>query len=187
MRVFLAVAPGEPFRTALSSRLDAARRAVPAAWTRPGSWHLTLQFLGEWPQERLAGLQDALDAADPGPPFSLRPGGLGAFPDLRRPRALFLHLQDDGQAAALAGRLRTAVDAAWSDGPQDRKAFRPHLTLARARTPLGHEDLRTLSGIDLCGLPEIPVEGFALIASALGPGGSRYRDLAFWSMRKKGE
>lgn len=187
MRVFVAVAPGDAFRAALSSRLDAVRRAVPAAWTRPEGWHLTLQFLGEWPAPRLAALQEALDGIDPGAAFVLRPGGLGAFPDLVRPRVLFLHLADDGQTAALAGRVRAAVAAAWPDGPQDRKALRPHLTLARVRQPLGLEHLKLLSGSDFEGLPEIPVEGFALVASVLGAGGARYRELAFWRVRKKGE
>ncbi|MFN2370973.1 MAG: RNA 2',3'-cyclic phosphodiesterase [Candidatus Krumholzibacteriia bacterium] len=187
MRVFVAVAPGDAFRAALSSRLDAARRVVPAGWTRPEGWHLTLQFLGEWPAPRLAALQEALDGIDPGEAFVLRPGKLGAFPDLGRPRVLFLHLMDDGQAAALAGRVRAAVDAAWPDGPQDRKALRPHLTLARVRVQPEREHLKMLYGIDFGDLPEIPVEGFALVSSALGAGGARYRDLAFWRVRKKGE
>ena len=187
MRVFLAVAPGERFAAALSARLDGARGRLPVRWTRPEGWHVTLQFLDEWPEERLAALQDALDGLDPGPPFTLAPAGLGAFPDRRRPRVLFVHLEDDGRAAALARRVRAATDAAWPDGPPDRRPFRPHVTVARARAPLGHDDLKVLDGIDFSGLPEIPVEGFALVASQRLSDGARYRDLAFWRLRKKGE
>ncbi len=187
MRLFLAVAPGTPFGEALSSRLDAARRTLPLRWTRPEGWHLTLQFLGEWPEDRLPALQEALDGVDPGPPFVLRPGSLGAFPDLRRPRVLFLHLEDDGQSAALARQLRTAVAACWPDGPQDTKAFRPHLTLARVGAPPDHDQMKILQDMDLGDIPEVPVEGFALMASILGPGGPRYRELGFWRVRKKGE
>ncbi|HPF69697.1 MAG TPA: RNA 2',3'-cyclic phosphodiesterase [Candidatus Krumholzibacteria bacterium] len=187
MRLFLAVAPQGQFTAELATRLDAARAAVPLRWTRPDSWHLTLQFLGEWPDERVNALLPRLDAVDPGDAFVLRPGGLGAFPDLARPRVLFLHLGDDGQSAALAGRLRDAVAAAWPDGPQDVRPLRPHLTLARVGAPLEREQLKILQDMELSGLPDIPVEGFALVCSALGPGGSRYSDVAFWRMRKKGE
>jgi len=187
VRVFLAVAPGEPFVAALSTRLDAVRGALPVRWTRPSSWHLTLQFLGDWPESRLEALQEALAAFAAGPPFRLFPAGAGAFPDLRRPRVLFLHLRDDGPAACLAARLRDLVDGIWPDGPQDRKEFRPHLTLARVDRTLGRSDLKVFGSIDLSGLPEIPVEGFSLVASELGRGGPRYRDLAFIRMRKKGE
>ena len=187
MRVFLAVAPGEPFVAALSSRLDGVRSRSPLRWTRPDTWHLTLAFLGEWADERLEALQDALVAFDPGPPFRLHAGGVGAFPHLRRPRVLFLHLEDDGSAARLAGRLRDLVDGVWPDGPQDRKSFRAHLTLARIDRSLEQRQLNLIHDIDLSGLPEISVEGFSLVASQLGTGGPRYRDLAFIRMRKKGE
>ena len=187
MRVFLAVAPGDPFTAALSARLDGVRDRLPVRWTRAHAWHLTLQFLGEWPQDRLEALQVALAGFAAGPPFRLRPAGPGAFPHMRRPRVLFLHLEDDGPAAHLASRLRVLVDGIWPDGPQDRKAFRPHLTLARVDRTLGFDHVKIFENIDLSGLPEIPVEGFSLVASELGPGGSRHRDLAFVRMRKKGE
>jgi 2'-5' RNA ligase len=187
VRVFLAVPPGERFSATLSARLDGVRDHLPVRWTRPHAWHLTLQFLGEWPQERLATLQNALATFAPGPPFRLRPAGPGAFPNLRRPRVLFLHLQDDGLAAHLASRLRVLVDEIWPDGPQDRKEFRPHLTLARVDRSLGRDQVKIFENMDLGGLPEISVEGFSLVASDLGPGGARYRDLAFVRMRKKGE
>lgn len=135
----------------------------------------------------LAALQKACAGLDPGPPFVLRPGALGAFPDLRRPRVLFLHLRDDGQAAALADRLRAEVGRVWPGGPQDTKPFRPHLTLARVRAPLGREQLKMLADIDFSGLSEVPVSGFGLVASQLGPAGASHRELARWGMRKKGE
>ena len=187
MRVFLAVAAGDAFAAALSSRLDGVRRILPVAWTRPGQWHLTLQFLGDWPPTPLAALQEACAGLDPGPPFVLRPGGLGGFPNLRRPRVLFLHLQDDGQAARLAERLRAEVSRIWPDGPQDTKPLRPHLTLARVRAPLGQGDIKMLKDIDFDGLPEIPVHGFGLVASQPEPGGASHRVLAEWGMRTKGE
>lgn len=187
MRVFLAVAAGDAFVGALSSRLDSARRILPLTWTRPEQWHLTLQFLGDWPAARLTALQEACAGLDPGSPFVLQPGGLGGFPDLRRPRVLFLHLQDDGQLAELAERLRAEVGRVWPDGPQDTKPLRPHLTLARVRTPLDQWELKMLKDIEFTGLPEIPVRGFGLVASQPGPGGASHRMLAEWGMRKKGE
>ena len=60
MRAFLAVHPGDEFRAALSRRVDPWRDRIPVKWTRPETWHLTLQFLGEWPAERLEALQERL-------------------------------------------------------------------------------------------------------------------------------
>ncbi len=187
MRVFLAVHPGEDFCAALSSRLDEGARRLPLRWTGPATWHLTLQFLGEWPGERLEALQRALPGAADRAPHRLRPGGLGAFPNLSRPRVLFLHMEDDGRTAALARDLRSIVAATWPEGPQDTRPLRAHLTLARVKAPLDGATINTLRGIDLSGLPEVMVDGFALVASELGAGGPQHRDLGFWRMRKKGE
>jgi 2'-5' RNA ligase len=187
VRAFLAVHPGEEFRTALSARIDPWRKRIPVSWTRPATWHLTLQFLGEWPAARLDALRRELAAAAAGAPARLAPAGLGAFPGLDRPRVLFLQLADDGQVARLGARVRGIVRDVWPDGPQDTKDLRPHLTLARVKAPLERSSLNELSDIDLNGLPDFPVDGFALVASELRPDGARHRDLAFWRMRKKGE
>jgi 2'-5' RNA ligase len=187
VRAFLAVHPGEGFRAALSRRVDPWRERVPVKWTRPETWHLTLQFLGEWPPDRLEALQDRLDALPRPAPWTLRPAGLGAFPDLRRPRVLFLQLVDDGRIADLAAAVREAVHGTWPDGPQDTKPMKPHLTLARVKAPLERSVVNSLGDMDLDGLPELPVAGFALVASELRPDGPRYRDLGFWGLRKKGE
>jgi len=187
VRTFLAVHPGEEFGTALSARIDPWRERIPVRWTRSATWHLTLQFLGEWSPERLDALQEGLDGATDTAPWIMHPRGLGAFPGLARPRVLFLQLADDGQLAGLAARVRRTVDATWPDGPQDVKPLRPHITLARVKAPLERSMLNSLRDMDLSGLPEVAVTGFALVVSELQPDGPRYRDLAFWRLRKKGE
>ena len=187
MRVFLAVHPGEQLVGDLSARLDSWQGRLPVRWTRPDTWHLTLQFLGEWPETRLEDLQTALAEAATGAPFTMVPGSLDGFPDLRRPRVLFLQMTGDGQGAALAARVREIVDRTWPDGPQDPRPYRGHLTLARLRSPLNRDECNLLKNIDLSGLPEISVEGFSLVVSQRDSQGVRYHDMAFWRLRKKGE
>jgi 2'-5' RNA ligase len=187
VRIFLAVHVGEQLRRELSARLDPWRRRLAVRWTRPSTWHVTLQFLGDWPPRRQESLLAALPDAGATAPFTLRPTGPGAFPDRRRPRVLFLHLDGDGRDAELAGHLRDIVARTWPEGPQDTRPYRSHLTLARIRKPLDRKEVKILDDIDLSGLPEFSVEGFSLVGSELRPEGSRYRDLGFWRLRKKGE
>jgi 2'-5' RNA ligase len=161
---------------------SASRLAV--RWTRPETWHLTLQFLGDWPADRLAELKTALKAACDQPAFPLTPGRIGGFPDLKSPRVLFLHMDDDGEAARLAGRVRAIVNETWREGPQDNRAFRGHLTLARIRTRLAPSDINLLQELKLDGLSPVFVEGFSLVASELRREGPRYTTLAFYALRK---
>ena len=188
MRVFLAVSGGEPFHRALTTALDGWRAGgagrLKVRWTRPETWHLTLQFLGDWPEDRLEGLKSALEEARDQAPFVLTPGRVGGFPDLKRPRVLFLHMDDDGQAAALAGRIRKSVGEFWPDGPQDTRPFQSHLTLARIRESLSRADVKLFQEMELGDLSPIMVEGFHLLASERRPAGPRYETLAFFPLRK---
>jgi 2'-5' RNA ligase len=64
------------------------------------------------------------------PAFDVSLAGAGAFPDTRRPRALWLGIERGaGELGDLARRLDDAlVPLGW---PPDARAYRPHLTVAR--------------------------------------------------------
>jgi 2'-5' RNA ligase len=179
VRLFVAVNPPRQLCADLQTQLDAVRRQVRIAWTRPAAWHLTLAFLGEWPGERVAPLQDALQAAVAAhPPLTITPGGVGTFPDRGRPRVLFLHLDGGAPLQQLAATVRRTADAVWPDGPQDRKAFRPHLTLARIKRPLPARDRDRLARLAPGPWPPFPVTRVALMASELRPDGARHTEVA---------
>lgn len=187
----MAVNPSPHLRHELTTRLDTPRRELHLAWTRPEAWHLTLMFLGSWPAERAATLVRRLQAAvAPRTGFEVRPGSLGVFPGSRRPRVLFLHLDGGDALRSLVQDVRQAVDQAWPDGPQDRKDWRPHLTLARIKQPLSAVALARLRGLDLGALPAFPVAAAWLLASDLRPEGARHTvvaELPFSGSRSAGE
>jgi 2'-5' RNA ligase len=181
VRLFVAVNCPEHFVVDLTTRLDAWRRELPLAWTSASTWHLTLMFLGEWPAQRVPALREALAEEVAGhAPFTVQPGGLGAFPDLRSPRVLFLQFTplDGGPLHALAAGVRARVGSTWPAGPQDRKAFQPHLTLARIKGPLSWDQREILGRIDLGAWPAQPIGAVRLVASELQPQGARHVDQA---------
>lgn len=188
MRVFCAVSCGAQLAQAVTTALDELRSGplghLPVRWTRPESWHLTLQFLGEWPESRVNDLKYDLSGAIEMDPFVLNPGVLDGFPSLDSPRVLFLQMADDGQAARLAGRVREIVGGCWPEGPQDTRAFRGHLTLGRVRRRLSDSERNLLLDIRMGDLPPVEVEGFSLLASELRPSGPRYTELDFYPLRK---
>jgi len=101
--------------------------------TPPAGWHVTLAFLGELdPAEavvatEVAGATLAVAADAPAPELVVRRAG--RFGD----RVLVVQLEEQpGQALeAVVERLHAALRAAGLEVPD--RAFRPHLTLARAR------------------------------------------------------
>lgn len=119
-----------------------ARRAIdslrPAGadvkWVEPAHLHLTLQFLGNITDEQAKAAEAALRrACADEPPLKLILSGLGAFPDTRRPKVIWVGL--DGETERL-GRLADvlAVSMAACGIERETRSFVPHLTLGRVRS-----------------------------------------------------
>lgn len=135
MRLFVAVDPAEPERRRLADELAAARREGPRAGWSPGhQLHLTLAFLGEVEEGRVGAALDALRAAArAGGPFATRFAAVGGFPDLPRPRVLWIGFDPAAPLVALAGAVGEALRERGF--PLERREAVPHLTLARLRHP----------------------------------------------------
>jgi len=181
-RAFVGIALPPAYQQALAIIRERLRPLAPPdmRWTRPGNWHLTLQFLGDVPLAGPGGL-DEVKAALAGvrfEPFVLAGAGGGSFPDAKRPRVVWLGLAAGGQACV---RLAAAVAAALSPlgFPAEDRPFAAHLTLARIRAPDRVGDLAPmLQALSEVRLPETPVRDITLWRSVLAPSGPRYAVLA---------
>jgi len=93
--------------------------------------HLTLKFLGETDEGRLADLEQAVQAlAARTRPIEAHVAGVSAFPDTRRPRAVFAALTAGaGAVMALAEELEVICDDLGF--PAENRLRVPHVTLAR--------------------------------------------------------
>jgi 2'-5' RNA ligase len=147
-------------------------------WVQMEGLHVTLRFLGPTPPERVEQVGDAVAAvARTEDPFEVRIGGAGAFPEPRRPRALWLGIRAGAEelgriSAALTAELE-AIGWALEDRP-----FRPHLTIARtdgvhAGAEAGHRLVAAAAELDLA----FEASQVVLYQSHLGRGPARYQQL----------
>lgn len=141
-RLFVALEPPDPVRRRLAAAAAALRQAAGRAeadvrWVAPDNLHLTLQFLGAVPEERVSAVAGALTEAAAGArPLSLEVTGAGGFPSARRPRVVWLGLGGDVPALSAlvedVGRRLAALGF-----PPEARPFSPHLTVGRAQDPRG--------------------------------------------------
>ena len=138
--------------------------------------HVTLKFLGPIEETRVPAIADALGAAaSRRAPFDLAVRGLGAFPDVSRPRVVWAGLEEARALGVLAGEVDGALAALGL--PRESRPFSAHVTLGRVREPRRNPALAAALARP-ADFGRLAVTRVSLMRSDLGPGGARYTELA---------
>ena len=130
VRAFVAVLLSEAAAREAERLLERLRPLARCRWVTREQLHITLRFLGELSLAVVERVRSTV-AAVTVQPFDIELHRAGTFPNLARPRTLWLG-GDRGapELTALAGRVN---DALFEVGiPRNGRPFSPHLTLARS-------------------------------------------------------
>jgi 2'-5' RNA ligase len=183
VRLFVAVEIGEALaaRAADVSR-ELQRRAADAAPRAKVSWvsadrlHLTVRFIGEIGDDRAAVVGAALERPLNLAPFDLTLAGAGAFQKGGAPGVLWIGLAS-GRDAVVAAEREISARLARLGVPEEKRAYNPHLTLARVREPAGLRSAPLLEGLSDCAVGTVHVDAITLFQSKLSPKGPTYTPL----------
>lgn len=180
-RTFIAVALGEQAQNTLKATIRGLADALPSVrFVDPASIHLTLAFLGELDDARLALAHEATaTAAREHEPFELAVDGLGVFGARRAPRVIWAGVSG-AIDRLLAVQHRLAVELAARGFPPEERAYSPHLTLARVRSPLTSDELARLDRFVHAPVVDpapIPATSLDVMKSELARSGARYTKL----------
>lgn len=184
MRLFLAGVIPDALKESLQAELEPVRAATPQArWLPPESLHLTLVFLGSVPDASVPALRHAFAAVCARHrAVTLTLSGVETFGPSRSPRVLATMLGGEvGALHALVTDARQAAETLVALEPE--RPFRPHLTVARARS--AHGDLllgrcRTALGHALDG--RFVLGGVTLMRSDTLATGAVHTELERWTL-----
>jgi 2'-5' RNA ligase len=144
-------------------------------WVNPDQVHLTLKFFGSIPTEKVDQISAAVAGTVKGcRPFDLHLQGTGGFPNIRRPRVIWVGL--GGNREALKNLWLLLEDGFFGMGiPRETRPFNPHLTLGRNKTGEPNEKLfLRLSNWNEPESEPFTVSELVLFRSDLKPGGPVY-------------
>ena len=174
-RLFVAIRPPEDVRDLL---LDAMDDSADFRWQNEEQLHLTLRFVGEVERP----LADDL-AAELGrilaPQFEIRVAGTGRF-EQRSSGALWAGIEPKASVAALAAKVERACLTVGLEA--ERRAFHPHITLARWKGKRGHEVARFLERTRGLSSEPFAVCNFILFESRLSRHGAHYEEVAKYAL-----
>lgn len=179
-RTFIALWPPEAARQRMAEAVRKWERRLGtrvAKWVNPQHFHLTLVFLGNVRATTLDGLKERFRGGFAGiAPAEVQISGAGAFPDLARPKILWVGLE--GNADALDAIQARAEESAKGYGePRDSKRFEPHLTVAHFEW-LDREQLGFLKRLAVhpeeTDFGSWTIDRVDLMRSDLGSEGSKY-------------
>src|SRR3954466_1123269 len=128
MRLFIALDIPDAIRARLAAYTTQLEKLVPnVKWVHPESLHVTLKFIGEFPEPRLDELKRAL-ATVGGHPFQLTFRNAGFFTP-RSPRIFWAGIEAGYELKALAAAADSALTPLGI--LKEERDYTPHLTLAR--------------------------------------------------------
>jgi 2'-5' RNA ligase len=145
VRLFLAINLPDHARRAIVSSAEPLRQAAPTlGWIDESRLHLTLKFLGEQSESLVPSLAEAMDeVTSRNTATGIRLGGIGAFPNFRRARVVWMGVDQDPRLELLHHDVEVRCQTLGFE--LDARAFRPHLTLARVRQRPDVATMRKLS------------------------------------------
>ena len=114
---------------------------VAVKWERPEKLHLTLKFLGSVEEHLISKIIDLVDrTARATKPFTIEIRGTGTFPSAKNPQVLWLGVHESTSAMKV---LAKHIDESCAEVgfEQQKRTFKPHLTLGRIRDQQGAAEL----------------------------------------------
>jgi len=175
MRAFIAIELAHHIRKELAQiRNRGMIKGRGIRWVKPESIHLTLKFLGNIDLETVHNVTRAMrNASQNLEPFDIELGGFGCFPKKGKPRVFWIGVTPSNSALEVLFR-RMEEDLEEIGFKKEKRAFSPHITLARIKGNL--EEGPVDRGSTVIGEQEVPE--IVLFQSELKPSGAVYVPLA---------
>ena len=163
-RIFFALWPSAKQRRQIDAAIELYKAGLAGRWTIRDNWHVTLVFIGGFPEADIPALQVAAGGVEC-PDIELRFERIDFW---KRPRIMCLH--SDFVPDQLTDLVRSLESAAKSFGFRpEKRPYRPHMTIARKA--------RVFEPITLAQPVELHWSRFHLIESLPTPAGVQYKPL----------
>ncbi|MEA1926778.1 MAG: RNA 2',3'-cyclic phosphodiesterase [Candidatus Auribacterota bacterium] len=149
IRTFIAIGVPEKLKAEIGKISSFISSQIPGVrWVSSENLHITLKFLGDIEESMIPDIQEVLNqVAQNHLPISSKFGGVGVFPNIRRPGIIWLGLTEGSEELTVLVSDISAGLSRLGFKPERRK-FTPHLTLGRVKKRVRPAGLREILETD---------------------------------------
>lgn len=144
-----------------------------ARWVPQEQLHITLRFIGNCDEGRYYDIRDALKRVDMNS-FSLSLKGVGYFPPRKKPRILWVGINQPDELIQMRSKIDTCLKQIGIEN--EGRKFHPHVTVARLHETIHPSSIIPfLSQNSLFSVSPFPITTFYLYSSTLQREGAIHR------------
>ena len=178
-RCFIAIEIPETIRKSVGDIIEILKKSgSDIKWVTPENIHITIQFLGETEESLIAAIKESLEKIlAPHRPFCIKIADTGCFPDGRRPRIIWVGMEESQNLIHLYKDI--ANEMTRFGYQKEERAFTPHITIGRVKSQRNMgELLKRLDEFKGRSIAGFEVQKITLMKSELKPSGAKYYSLA---------
>ena len=183
LRAFIAIELPQSLQNTIEKQTVRLRQTLGddlVRWVPTQNMHLTLKFIGNIANSHLDFIKQLLiRTADSHSQFDLQIGGIGSFPNSKRPRILWAGIHAPAELTSLQRSIESGPSRLGYE--KDERPFSPHLTIGRVHQNIDTTNLQkirnTLDSIQVGNIGSARIDSIHLYKSELQASGSIYTKL----------
>jgi len=186
-RIFIAAVFPDPMISELTKTVQCLWSGMNQGirWIPRHQIHLTIKFIGDYPLDNIPAVQAVCNKlTQDSPRISVKVSGFGVFPNPHAPSVLWVGLQNAQALINLQDKFEKELEPLGI--PKEKRAFKPHLTLARIKPYFPVQQLKTLiaplSAPENGFNQETFIENITLFESQLNREGAIYQNIATFAL-----
>ena len=178
MRTFIAISIPKNIKDKIGIYEEPLKKQkVKISWVKPENIHITLKFLGEVEENKIPEIYEALKKCVSNKnPFEIEVIGTGGFPNLSRPRVIWVGLKKGSEELKI---LAKSIDNELEKlgFQKEKRGFSPHLTIGRVKSIYNIDKfVKKMNSIEFKG-ETFTAEEVSIMKSDLKPTGAVYTNL----------
>jgi len=178
MRTFIAIGVPKNIKNQIAVYEELIKKEkTKISWVKPDNIHITLKFLGEVEENKISEIYEALKkCVSNQKPFDIEVMGTGGFPNLNRPRVIWVGLKKGSdELKNLAKSIDNELEKLGFR--KEKRGFSPHLTIGRVKSIYNiHEFVKMMNSVEFKG-DTFTADEILIMESDLKPTGAVYTKL----------